>query len=120
MEILSYEAFKQGCLEIAKQAEKCDVANIYGIPRGGLIVAVYLSHITGMPIVSKPQPDTLIVDDIVDSGNTVRDYVGDGYYVAVLYYNTKCNIRPNIWIYEKKDFVKFPWENDESARVDYK
>ena len=39
--------------------------NIYGLPRGGLIPAVMLSHRLEIPLVKGDiGPDTLIVDDI--------------------------------------------------------
>ena len=46
------------------------VDSIMGLPRGGLIPAVMLSHRLGLPLVSKPTKGTLIVDDICDSGET--------------------------------------------------
>jgi hypoxanthine phosphoribosyltransferase len=46
--------------------------NIYGLQRGGLIPAVMLSHQLGIPMAKGDiGPDTLIVDDICDSGETL-------------------------------------------------
>lgn len=50
------------------------VKDIYGIPRGGLIPAVCLAHKTNLPLITDPKKiteQTLIVDDIVDSGKTI-------------------------------------------------
>ena len=50
--------------------------NIYGLPRGGLIPAVMLSHQLGIPMVKGDiGPDTLIIDDICDSGETLNKFV---------------------------------------------
>ena len=50
--------------------------NIYGLPRGGLIPAVMLSHQLGIPMAKGDiGPDTLIVDDICDSGETLDKLV---------------------------------------------
>ena len=49
--------------------------SIYGVPRGGLVVAVVLSHKLDLPIVSSIgiNKKTLVVDDISDSGETLQD-----------------------------------------------
>ena len=50
--------------------------NIYGLQRGGLIPAVMLSHQLGIPMAKGDiGPDTLIVDDICDSGETLDKLV---------------------------------------------
>lgn len=48
--------------------------NIFGIPRGGLVPAVIMSHMTNLPLITdekKITTRTLIVDDICDSGETL-------------------------------------------------
>ena len=52
-----------------------NIDSIYGIPRGGLIPAVLLSHKLGLPLVQKPKSNSLVVDDISDSGNTFIDFI---------------------------------------------
>ena len=49
--------------------------SIYGIPRGGLVVAVLLSHRLNIPVVDSKgiNPATLIVDDICDGGETLQE-----------------------------------------------
>ena len=121
MEELTYDAFVQGCKELAKKIDSFPITTIYGIPRGGMVVAVYLSHLTGHPVVEQDDinPMTLIVDDIIETGNTMRKYEENGYVMAALYYNKKCSTVPDAWIFEQTDFVKFPWETDSSAKIDY-
>ncbi len=46
------------------------IDSIMGLPRGGLIPAVMLSHRLKLPLVFEPTVKTLIVDDICDSGET--------------------------------------------------
>ena len=121
MEELTYDAFVQGCKELAKRVEYFPVDNMYGIPRGGTVVAVYLSHLTSFPVVEKDKINekTLIVDDIVDSGKTMARYEELGYYIATLYYHKECGVVPDVWVFEKTEFVKFPWETESSAKIDY-
>jgi len=97
---------------IADKIDKKKIRNIYGIPRGGLVPAVYLSHLLGLPIVIEPTgKETLVVDDICDTGKTLGAYQHFGYTTATLYYHKQSPVEPNIWIYEKKDqWIQFPWE----------
>ena len=51
--------------------------DIYGVPRGGLVVAVALSHLLDLPMITDVglvSSSTLVVDDISDSGTTCRWY----------------------------------------------
>ena len=112
IKILKYEDFVIGCQEIAISVDKKLIKNIYGIPRGGLVLAVYLSHLLNIPIVDRPTgKETLIVDDIADTGTTLNDF--KDYTIATLYYHKQSKVKPDIWIYEKKDnWILFPWENE--------
>ena len=89
------------------------VKSICGIPRGGLVVAVRLSHMLDLPLIlhsKEIQPHTLIVDDIADSGKTLRKYKNS--LIATLYYNERSTVIPKFWIFKKKDkWIVFPWEN---------
>ena len=52
------------------------IKNIYAIPRGGLPLAVSLSHRLNLPIImneTEISPQTLVVDDIFDSGATLKE-----------------------------------------------
>ena len=56
------------------------IKNIYGVPRGGLLLAVMLSHRLNIPIVQERDRigrNTLIVDDICDSGKTMLKVTKD-------------------------------------------
>ena len=49
--------------------------DLFGLQRGGLIPAVIVSHQLGIPMTKGTiSPDTLIIDDICDSGVTLADY----------------------------------------------
>lgn len=122
IEELTHEQFVLAIRELAKQIGKHDFTNLYGIPRGGMVVAVYLSHYTGIPLtqVLSPDKDVLVVDDICDTGDTIGSLAED-FHTAVIYYNKKyTDVVPDFWVFEATDFIKFPWETEESAKVDYK
>lgn len=108
--------------------------NIYGLPRGGLIPAVMLSHQLGIPMVKGDiGPDTLIVDDICDSGETLDKFVRKhqtlysfpfNLKTAVLHYkpHTSCfapTFHSEKW--NKDVWLVYPWEKEDSKPIqDYK
>ena len=108
--------------------------NIYGLPRGGLIPAVMLSHQLGIPMVKGDiGPDTLIIDDICDSGETLNKFVRKhqtlysfpfNLKTAVLHYkpHTSC-FEPTFYVkkWDKDDWLVYPWEREDSKPIqDYK
>lgn len=86
-------------------------SGVYGVPRGGLVLAVMVSHVAGLPMLMAPCADCLIVDDIADTGETLAKYAGRE-YIATLYYRRGCSYVPNFWLKEKVDgeWIVFPWE----------
>jgi len=62
--------------EVCKKIDSKKYTSIHGLPRGGLIPAVILSHKLKIPYTEKVTKGTLIVDDIIDSGNTLKKYGG--------------------------------------------
>lgn len=105
-------AVRQLAIRIKKSGIK--VSNVYGNPRGGLIVAVRLSHLLDVPLITetwKANIDTLIVDDIVDTGNTLIDF-HENFKIAVLYLNPKASFIPEFHILLKPydSWIWFPWE----------
>jgi len=110
MESLSYPEFVKACKTIAEWAGT-RFKSVCGIPRGGLVPAVYLSHLLDIPLVQKPEKESLICDDISDSGETLKMYRNMRYSIATIYYHKQSIVEPDIWVYEKTDkWIKFPWE----------
>lgn len=109
-EVMSWKDFDKACRTIAKWATPHHFQDIYGLPRGGLVVAVRLSHLLNLPVVSQPQVKTLVVDDIADTGKTLSEFA-DSYYTATLYCRRSLFPKPSFWVHEKKQrWIVFPWE----------
>lgn len=138
----SYHDIEKGCAILATRIiynlETPDI--IVGLARGGLVPAVILSHILGVKMIpvsysSKkgegeykqyentlpiiPHKYLLIMDDIVDSGFTMREVAqhyedqGHDVNVASLYYKEGAAIAPMFfWQDIPKDspWIIFPWE----------
>lgn len=87
---------------------------IYGIPAGGLVLAVYLHYRLKLPLLLAPAENTLIVDDIVDTGFTMSHYISKGNFTVALFFKEGGRWKPNIWLREKTDkWILFPWEGEE-------
>lgn len=85
---------------------------VYGIPRGGCPIAVAVSHKLNIPLVKEPTTDTLIVDDISDTGKTLLDY--KQFHTATLYVTPWTAKLPDFNVSkiksDKNDWVVFPYE----------
>ena len=115
---LTWEQFDSVCKEIHIWAKDKKFNSIYGPPRGGLVLAVKLSHLLEIPlIVSKDDitPRTLIVDDITDTGKTMEKFRQKGNKIATIFYHKQSTVIPDKWFFEKTDkWVIYPWENSEN------
>ena len=159
----SWHAIQQACQEVfvnTIEEKGIQIDYIVGLSRGGLIPAVILSHMSGIPLFpvkysSKSgagdnknhdndlpnlpveyvsgkgpgivSPSLLVVDDISDSGKTLREvvdyYVNEGHAVttAALYYKELAEpvIEPDIYwrtIPEDGPWIIFPWEQQLRSR----
>jgi hypoxanthine phosphoribosyltransferase len=99
---------------------------VYGVPRGGLIVAVLVSHKLGIPLITSLRDmygkKFLVVDDIADTGRTLeklkRLEVCSGATFATLDYHKQSSVVPDYWISEKGDkWIVYPWEREDSKEV---
>lgn len=93
---------------------------VYGVPRGGLVVATYLSHHLGLEFLeSFPHRsmlgETLVADDLVDTGKTMRDLrdIHGHFHSAVVYYKPHSIWTPAFHIKETLDWIVFPYERDD-------
>lgn len=104
---------KELVIKLKDSGESFD--GIYGIPRGGLIIAVYLSHQLNLPLLQYPTNNTLVVDDISDEGKTLSTF--QNRKIATLFSTTWTKITPNWYVKIKDDkdsWLIFPWENLET------
>ena len=104
------------CEKIITEIPSID--SVMGLPRGGLIPAVMVSHRLGLPLVTLPEPHTLVIDDIADSGVTLTNT--PGIYTAVLHYKPHTSVfKPDLYSVEYKgdDFLQYPWETVDAAPI---
>jgi len=119
----SYQEFSEDVHLLAKRIEamNLDFKKIYGLPRGGLPMAVHLSNLLRLDLRLEPiNPEVwsreaaakiLVVDDIADSGETLKLFQDAGFFLATLFYNNKSLAVPQLWVREKDErWIDFPWE----------
>lgn len=84
---------------------------IYGIPRGGLIIATLLSYKTNIPLLLAPQGNCLVVDDDMSTGLTLLQYM-NRYDTAVMFKNPNCKLYPT-YLYQEygETFRYFIWND---------
>lgn len=70
-----------------------DYTGVYGVPRGGSTVAIWLTENTGLDLLSEPKEGCLVVDDLIDSGKTAEKYKDYAFEVLL----------------DKRDDVKQEW-----------
>ena len=105
--------FDKSVEHIAKKCNFLNLSGIYGVPRGGLCLAVALSHKLKINLISEPKKNSLIVDDVYETGitlNTFKDIEGAMFYV--LFSKTKPKWLNSVFISNKSEWIVFPWENN--------
>lgn len=86
------------------------VRSIWGIPRGGLVLAVTLSHRLNLPFL-RSKAALLLVDDIADTGKTLQRYTPPGTRTVTWFYHHQSVFTPDVWVSTKTDkWIVFPWE----------
>ena len=119
MNKLGWIEFDECINSIFKQCKNKKFEGVYGFPRGGLCIAVALSHSLEIPLLDQPKDNSLIVDDIYDTGNTlekIKHLKGSETHVWVskklpTWWNACIYIKDNEWII-------FPWEDINAAKKD--
>jgi hypoxanthine phosphoribosyltransferase len=118
---ISWSRIESATTKVAEKVGDMGFGFVYGYPRGGLIPATILSHDLDMKFVDKPIANfTLYIDDIADTGETIKRDVADKQTVAVLFKRETCNVDciygevvpDGVWLV-------FPWENKKKAKQDY-
>lgn len=110
-EYVTWEQVTQFIDMLAAQLATDNITGIYGIPRGGLIFAVMLSHKINKPLLMAPCEGCLIIDDIADTGKTLQHYDDEDYTIATMYYHKQSLVIPRFYMLEKTDkWIVYPWE----------
>ena len=116
----NWSEFDKSVEHIANKCKFLEFSGIYGVPRGGLCLAVALSHKLRIDLISKPIKNSLIVDDVYETGitlNAFKDIEGAMFFVLF------SKIEPEWWntvhISERDEWIVFPWEDNSNVQTDF-
>lgn len=117
----SYTNFKQDIQQIAQEIHSThpEIKYVYGLPRGGSIIAVVLSHILNLKYLTSLDEEhtpekTIVVDDVSDSGLTLKSIHNiNKYTTATLFIKEGTAFLPNIYtrITKRKIWIVYFWED---------
>jgi len=84
--LVDFEEFEIRCKALAKIIKSNKkIKNIYGIVRGGMIPAIRISYLTGLPIAKKPKLNTTaIIEDVQDTGITRHSFAHFNYFFPLV------------------------------------
>lgn len=115
--ILDHDLVRRACSLIAQRHQHERIGGVLGVPRGGTPIALAVATILGVRCVDAMQArkDTLVVDDIVDSGNTLAPYALEGYCVDAAFRSERAPAELAPDAIEMAGWLVFPWEGETSA-----
>lgn len=88
---------------------------VYPIPRGGVPVAYRVKGMIGLTIVNRPEDANVFLDDIIDSGETMRKYCDR--YPGVPFIALIDKTNPNLEPRYVDQWIVFPWEGSEEGSI---
>lgn len=117
-ELVNWKDIEEYITQVAEYYKDKKITGVYGLPRGGLVLAVMLSHKMNIPLLMAPTRDCIIIDDICDSGEslihyTTNRYDDNKYHITTMYFNPDSNMQDKIEFYVKikdENWIVFPWE----------
>ncbi|MFM2157998.1 MAG: hypothetical protein RLZZ124_472 [Cyanobacteriota bacterium] len=119
MRHLSWADFDRAVERIAASCSGHRLCGIHGIPRGGLVLAVALSHRLELPLLPTARPGCLVVDDVYETGRTLEPHRQLADARLVVWVSKRA---PQWWeavvVSDASDWIVFPWENAAAAAAD--
>jgi hypoxanthine phosphoribosyltransferase len=119
MRHLSWQEFELAVNSITELCCDAQFTGVFGIPRGGLVLAVTLSHRLNLPLLHSAQPGCLLVDDVYETGLTLEPYRQLDNCTAMVWVSKAV---PQWWqaveVVQSSEWIVFPWESAAAATAD--
>ena len=103
-----------------------DFKGVFGVPRGGSLLAVMLSHKLDIPYRTDfwrvGDGDIVVIDEIADTGKTFQFYkeqpeTKDAHYVTI-HEHERSIVKPDYSVINKGDkWIVYPWETTDSEDI---
>ena len=117
---LGWNHFDLAVKALSDQFSASKYTGVFGVPRGGLCLAVALSHALDLPLLDNPTPHALIVDDVYETGRTLEALRLQCPDATFAVWVSKCP--PQWWlaaeVVDSPEWLLFPWENADQAMDD--
>ena len=117
----TWKEFDKSVEYISNKCRFLDLSGVYGVPRGGLCLSVALSHKLKIELLSEPLKNSLIVDDVYETGFTLNSLKNTE---NAMFFVIFSKIEPTWWnsvhYTQKKEWIVFPWENKKAFLKDKK
>ena len=116
---VTWDEIKGFIEKVAERYKYEKITGIYGIPRGGIILATMLSYKMDIPMVLAPCRGCIIIDDISDTGETLLHYDRNtsaggekkGYHIVKMFYREASLVKPEFYTHLKtNEWIVYPWE----------
>ena len=119
MRNLTWDEFDLAVHGIVERCRDASFTGVFGIPRGGLVLAVSLSHRLHLPLLPTAQPGCLLVDDVYETGLTLEPYRQLEQCTAMVWVS---KAEPQWWqaveVVQSSEWIVFPWESAAAAAAD--
>ena len=129
-EVVSWELIDDCVTDIAfhlKDTGK-DFVGVFGVPRGGSLLAVMLSHKLDIPYFDDIEhalgngEEFIIIDDIADTGKTLNNYKkidsSEIAYYVTIHEHEQSSVKPDYSVLYKEDkWIVYPWEVKDSTEI---
>ena len=117
---LRWDQFDLAVASLSAQLADNGNSGVFGVPRGGLCLAVALSHAMDLPLLEHPALDALIVDDVYETGQTLESLRLRFPQASFAVWVSKS---PPLWwhaaeVVNTPEWMLFPWENARRAMAD--
>ena len=129
-EFISWNVVDECVLDIAEHLIRTEIKfeGVYGIPRGGVVLAVMLSHKLDIPYFDDIEhalgngKEFIIIDDITDTGKTLNNYKkmdsSEIAYYVTIHEHEQSSVKPDYSVLYKEDkWIVYPWEIEESEEI---
>ena len=121
MRMLSWAEFNSCIQSMTKACTDKHFPGVYGFPRGGLCLAVAMSHSLDIPFLETMMPGCLVVDDVYETGKTLNQALEVPNTTPFVWYS---KVQPQWWnaieLSQPDEWLVFPWENKGRAEKDMK
>lgn len=106
---------------VERLADKLQDKRVWGVPRGGQIVATLMAY-HGCKLVHDQLLTDIVIDDVADTGRTLLKVAAQGipeyhadHPTAALVVRKGCNPMPDYWVamFNTEDYIMFPWETEQ-------